>query len=252
MTLDEVKAVVLDLDGTVYYGDELIDGAKQTIDYLKNKGIKIFYCTNNSTKTKLQLKDKLNKLGIECDAASIYSSGTSTVRYLESLSAGRVWVIGSEELRDMISRNNVMCATPEETETLVVGMDPQYDYGKITNGVRAAMKAERIVFCGEDPYFLGTDRQLFPGCAAMTATIRACSKREPDIIIGKPHSFILECILKDNGLNKKDVVVIGDSYDCDMMFAKNNGVKGIHIGCNKDCDFPCISSLRDVMTNQLI
>lgn len=247
---DPKKAIILDLDGTVYNGDKLIDGADESIERFRDSGFGVVFCTNNSTMTIGEIRSKLNNMGIVCEDKDIYSSGMATVRYLKSTKPGKIWLIGSDNLRSQISLNNEFACNPEDAETLVVGMDFDYNYEKIKNGMRAAIAAEKIVFCGEDPFFIGHDGMLYPGCAAMTSTIRACSLREPDIIIGKPYEYMMQLILEDNGLKAENVVVIGDSFETDAMFAKNNGVHSILIG-KSDNSVKSVKRLKDVDVEQL-
>ena len=75
--LENIKCYLLDMDGTIYLGNELINGAKEFLEKLKEKKIRYIFLTNNSSKNKNRYVEKLNKLGIEAHREDIFSSGGS-------------------------------------------------------------------------------------------------------------------------------------------------------------------------------
>ncbi len=85
MKIDEFDVVLFDLDGTVYYGSKIIPGANETIEYFRNKGKKIFFTTNNSTKTRAQIYEKLFDMGVNCKVEEVLTSG-----YLAALYAKKI------------------------------------------------------------------------------------------------------------------------------------------------------------------
>ena len=59
----KVTTLAFDLDGTLYNGDKAVDGAPEVLKQLKNKGYRLLYLTNNSSKNEIELKNKLVRLG---------------------------------------------------------------------------------------------------------------------------------------------------------------------------------------------
>lgn len=66
MKLNDFDVVLFDLDGTIYYGSKIIPGANETIDFFRESGKKIFFTTNNSTKTRAQIYEKLFDMSVNC------------------------------------------------------------------------------------------------------------------------------------------------------------------------------------------
>lgn len=50
--MDTIQAVLFDLDGTVYVGEQLISGADNVINDVLNQQKQVAFLTNNSTKTR--------------------------------------------------------------------------------------------------------------------------------------------------------------------------------------------------------
>jgi len=77
------KVYLLDMDATIYLGDELIDGAKTFLEEIKKKDKKYIFLTNNSSKNKKDYVIKLNKLGIDATKEDVFTSGEATTMYLK-------------------------------------------------------------------------------------------------------------------------------------------------------------------------
>lgn len=71
--LTEKKGYICDMDGVIYHGDRLVDGAKEFVDWLKNEGKKFLFLTNSSAKSPVELKRKLARMGIEVEAEDFYT-----------------------------------------------------------------------------------------------------------------------------------------------------------------------------------
>ena len=78
--LENIKCYLLDMDGTIYLGNELIDGAKEFLEKLKEKNIRYIFLTNNSSKNKDKYVEKLNKLGIEAHREDDVPAKLHTIR----------------------------------------------------------------------------------------------------------------------------------------------------------------------------
>lgn len=226
------RAVAIDLDGTVYNGNSIIPGATEAVAELRAMGLEVLFCTNNSTKSGKQISCKLGGMGIPCTEEMVYTSGDAAAGCIRGMGSPKTYVMGSSVLKQSISAVTEITDIPEDSEALVVGFDPTIDYEKIAYGVRAALAAEKIVFCNEDAVFRKEDGKIYPGPGAVTAAIRVCSKREPDAVAGKPSPYMMDAIENRTDLEADEVLVVGDSFDTDIMFAKNCGTAGILIGGN--------------------
>lgn len=82
-TLKGKTVFLLDMDGTIYLGDELIDGSKRFLETIKQKRKRYIFLTNNSSKNKETYVDKLNNLGIQASAEEVFTSGEATTMYLK-------------------------------------------------------------------------------------------------------------------------------------------------------------------------
>ncbi|WP_400256182.1 HAD hydrolase-like protein [Methanomethylophilus alvi] len=133
-----------------------------------------------------------------------------------------------------------------EAETLVIGMDMEYSYEKMTKGLRAAIRSKKIIVCNEDRYFEKEDG-IYPGNGGMTSSILYCSNKKPDIIVGKPNTLMLEHFCKYQKYSKDEIIVIGDSDESDMIMANKFGCKFIQISKIDKKDIMTIKSLKETV-----
>ncbi len=232
-----IKAAILDLDGTVYEGSRLIEGADTAIAEMRRKGIKVIFCTNNSSRPAADISEKLNSMGIPCDVDDVVSSASLALRYASDYHLEKVYFCGSDKMRNEFVKNGIALCRPEECRNLIIGMDTEYNYQKMTQGVRAALKAERIIICNEDRLYPAEDG-VKPGCGAMVHSILSVTQKKYDVILGKPGTAMMSFISEKFGFGPEEMMVIGDTETSDVAMADAYGSPSLLIG--KD-----IRSLKD-------
>lgn len=94
---EQIKAVLFDLDGTIYYGSQLIERADKVVEAFKNTGKRIFFMTNNSTKSRQQICDKLLGMGLDCHKKQIYTSGYAAALYAQNKGYKSIYVFGTDD-----------------------------------------------------------------------------------------------------------------------------------------------------------
>ena len=233
-----IRAAILDLDGTVYEGSRLIDGADAAIESMRRKGLKVIFCTNNSSRPASSIVSKLNSMGIPCNEDDVVSSGSLAVDYALANPEG-IYFCGSDAMREEFRKKNIRFCAPDECRTLIIGMDMKYDYERMTLGARAALKAEKIIICNKDRLY-PTEDGLNPGCGAMVASILSVTQRKEDLILGKPETTMMEFISGRFKFRPEEMMVIGDTETSDVEMAKRFGSPSLLIG--KD-----IESLKDTV-----
>lgn len=227
----EIKLFAFDLDGTLYIGEKTVAGAFELLSYLREK-YQIVFFTNNSTKTVGEVHEKLGRLGIECQLGEIYTSSLATAVYLRDASINNLYVIGSQSLCSELEGNGLRIEDSDSAENLVVGLDFDINYDKIARALSVLRKGGKFIVCNEDSSFPVGENRFLPGCGAMVGAISAAAKRRPDFVVGKPNTYILSKVAKDFGVNNHGIMVVGDSYESDIMMALSYGCKAILISCN--------------------
>lgn len=237
------KGVVFDLDGTIYCGNEIVPYTLETISELKANDFEIIFFTNNSTKTRLEIFQKLQKLGIETELNRVYTSSFATAKYLNENDMKRVYLIGSEGFKQELNNFTIECVDSCDVEAVIIGLDLDFNYHKISMALEAINKGAKLIVCNRDKNYPIENNVLRPGCNAMVSSILgSCdNKLDVDYLVGKPNVYLLESICKDWNLDKNLIYVVGDSEESDIAMAKNFGVNSILVGTNSE------NKLKDIV-----
>ncbi len=240
--------IILDMDGVLYRGEEPLKGAREAVDFLKERGIPFVLLTNNSTKTPGSYREKLLRMGIEVSEERIVTSGLATRLYMEEhFKPGKVFVIGGEGLLEemkglgwgIVDVEGAKEGGWRDVEYVVVGLDPDLTYEKLKYGTLAVRNGARFIGTNPDTTY-PAEEGLYPGAGAIVAALKASTGEEP-IIIGKPNEPAYEVAverLRSFG-DFDEVWMVGDRLDTDIAFAKRFGMKAVMV-------LTGVSSLEDV------
>ena len=236
------KTVIFDLDGTIYFGENIVNEALKCINTLIENDFNILFLTNNSTKTRAEISSKLNYLGIMTDESKIYSSSYATAKYLFEQNIENVFVIGSNGLKNEISSLGINCSNENNSQAIVVGLDLEFNYQTISKALIALNQNVKFIACNIDNSFPVENQILKPACNAMVGALIGASGKEVDFIVGKPNSYLLDIICKDWNLCNEDIWVVGDSLESDIAMANRFGCKSILVG-NKGVTMESINKI---------
>ena len=231
--LSNLKLFAFDLDGTLYLGENIIEGAVDLVRFLKKKYSVVFF-TNNSTKTREEIHSKLKKMGFDCSLNEIFTSSYATANYLDESNLDNVFVIGSDGLRSEIIDNGICIVDNYSAENLVVGLDFDFSYKKIETAMSILLNNGRFIVCNEDRFFPIGGNRYMPACGAMVGAIAVASNRKADFIIGKPNTYILSKIEEEYEIEHHEIMVVGDSFESDIMMAMNNNSKAILVNSEQN------------------
>jgi NagD protein len=216
-----------DLDGTVYLGDELLEGAKATIETLRRTS-RVVFVTNKPLDTAVSYAAKLTKLGIPTEGFEIVTPMDSLVLYLRHHHPDSRVLTVAEALVDQVlcSAGFDVVTDPLKAEVVVVSFDRTFTYAKLLAAYRAVRNGAVIIATNPDPYCPTPDGGL-PDCAAMLAAVEASTGVVAEAIIGKPSEHMGRVILDRLGVSPDDAAVVGDRLLTDMAMANELGMSSI-------------------------
>ena len=226
--LSKIKVVGLDLDGTLYIGENIVPGAVELINLLR-KNYKLVFFTNNSSKTVRQIYQKLNNLGIICKLDEVYTSSSVALLYFKEENIDNLYVIGSKSFCNEIKKNGLKVVDADLAENLVVGLDFDFNYKKIANALSILLKGGRFIACNEDRSFPIEESTFLPGCGAMVGAISCAANKKPDFIVGKPNTYMLVKISEYFTVSNNEILVVGDSFESDIKMALSYNCKAVLI-----------------------
>ncbi|WP_456474193.1 HAD-IIA family hydrolase [Candidatus Pyrohabitans sp.] len=218
----DFKAFVLDLDGVVYRGRELLPGVEEKIAKLKKRG-KVLFVTNNSTKTRAEYAEKLSSLGVEAGEDEIITSAYAAAQYIaEHHRRAGVYVIGEGGLKKELEWRGISIRE-SGCSVVVVGLDRRFTYKKLAIAQHHLLHGAELLATNRDPTLV-TERGLIPGAGAIVAAVETASERQARLI-GKPSKIMGELILRHLGAKPEESLLIGDRLDTDIAMGKALGMR---------------------------
>lgn len=222
------KAFLIDLDGTLYKGNDVIPGAREFIDYLNAQEIPHLYVTNNSTKSPEDVVQKLTQMNIEAKPQEVVTSAMATADYIASgHPQASVYMVGGTGLESALKEAGLVLKSDIDVDYVVMGLDENITYDKLTTATLAVQNGATFISTNKDPS-IPKEQGFLPGNGSLTSVVTVSSKTEPKFI-GKPETPIMHKALDLLQVSPKDVAMIGDLYDTDILSGINIGIDTIHV-----------------------
>jgi 4-nitrophenyl phosphatase len=226
---DHYRAFLLDLDGVLYRGDEVVSGAPGAVSALRERGRTIVFMTNNSARTPDQVARKLRGLGIEASADEVVTSAQATATMLAHRAAedGRpssAFVIGERGLRQALEAAGIAVVDGDRGEAgfVVVGWDRSVDYAKLRTATVLVGRGALLVATNQDPAYPAPGGELWPGAGALLAAVETASGARATAVVGKPHRPLFEAAVDRAGAGP--ALVVGDRLETDVAGALAAGL----------------------------
>ncbi len=220
------KGYLIDLDGTIYLGKEPIPAGKRFVEALQTKGLPFLFVTNNTTRSPQVVADRLaQEFDIHVGPETIYTASLATIDFMKDDAKGKkVFVIGEAGLIDLILEAGFAW---DETnpDYVVVGLDNDVTYEKFVLATLAIQKGATFIGTNPDKN-IPTERGLLPGAGSLIAMVETATQTPP-IFIGKPEAIIMDKAVDHIGLQKDEVIMVGDNYDTDICSGIRNGIDSL-------------------------
>ncbi|XP_022899821.2 glycerol-3-phosphate phosphatase-like isoform X1 [Onthophagus taurus] len=238
--------VLTDCDGVIWSSADVIKGAKEALDLIRSKGKKLFYYSNNSTRSREMFKSSIMKFGFHCKNEDIISTTFLTAYYLKSINFNKkAYVIGSiglcKELELVgIKHTSVgpdVLNIKESIYEYVDSFQPDPEIGAVVIGYDIHISLPKLIKASSylnrpDVLFVATNTDqsypltrkdvVLPAVGSIVAAIQAVDNRKP-FIIGKPETYALEWLRKEVHVEAKRTLMIGDRLNTDILFGTRCG-----------------------------
>jgi HAD superfamily hydrolase (TIGR01457 family) len=221
MLAERYDCILFDLDGVLYRGEDAVPSAPPTLAELRRRGVRPVFLTNNSSRTPLQVAEKLRGIGIEAEPGEVVTSALATAELLAERGGGRAFVIGQDGVREALTDAGIaiLDGEPEEADLVVVGYDGGATYGSLKRASLLVQRGARLVATNADGSYPAADG-LWPGAGALLAVITTTTGAEPEIV-GKPFAPLFEAGRRRGGGGR--ALVVGDRLDTDIEGAARLG-----------------------------
>ena len=225
--LRDISALVIDMDGVLWRGDDPLPGLVGFFELLRERPIVFRLATNNASKSPRQYAEKLASMGVEVAPGDILTSAGVTAQHIAAIAPGAsVYAIG-DGTRQAVLDHGLHLSGGGQADFVAVGWDPKLTYKELSEAtllIRGGAK-----FIGTNPDLTWpSERGLVPGNGAILACLHAATDVEP-FIIGKPERAMFDAALAAMGAELAHTAMLGDRLETDILGGQNAGLRTIWV-----------------------
>ena len=217
--------IFLDLDGTVYIDNSIIDKADEEIRRLDKNGLEFFYITNNTSADTNYYFTKLKKLNLPVSDKSIISPIHVISNWIQDKRYSNIYVVGVKDFENELIKKTGVKIYSKDPECIIVGFDKELTYQKLEIACKLINKGIPYYLSHIDYYCPSLDGNL-PDCGSIGLMLETTTGIKPKGNFGKPSQLMTEYI--QNMINVKDNnILVGDRIHTDIEIGKKIGAKTI-------------------------
>jgi len=224
-------ALLIDLDGVVYRGDEPIDGAAEAIRWLRALGIPHLFLTNTTSRPREALVEKLAGFGIPVAVDEIQAPADAAAAWLADKGFRRLLLLVPETTAAAFRDFTV---TTEQVDAVVVGdLGRDWSFDRLNTAFRCLMQkpAPKLIALGMTRYWHAADG-LQLDTAPFVMALSHASGVEP-IVLGKPAKAFFVAALARLRVSAGQTFMLGDDIHADIGGAQAAGLAGILVRTGK-------------------
>jgi NagD protein len=243
---------LIDMDGVLYRGSELIPGADQFIRELRARDIPFRFLTNNSQRTRRDVAAKLARMGVEVEDEHVYTCAMATARFLAGQKPdGTAFVIGEGGLLTALHQNGY-AVVDHDPDYVVVGEGRTFNLELVEAAVRMILGGAKLVATNLDPSCPTQNGGVRPGCGAMVAMLEAATGVKA-FSVGKPSPVMMRAARKELGLTTAETTMIGDTMETDILGGVQLGFRTVLVltGGTREADLARYAYRPDLVVASL-
>ncbi len=213
--LEDIKGVLLDLDGTIFVGDRLIPGAADAVDALRRGGLPLRFGTNITRMSRLALVNRLSEMGLEVEPAEVFTAPLAAAAWLEKKGLWNLSLCVPEATHADFGHFKINETSPQ---AVVVGdLGEAWDFARLNGAFRHIMEGAEFVALQRNRYWDTGDGPALDAGAFVTALEYATGREA--MLAGKPSAMFFQAAAESMGVDPFNLAVVGDDPGTDVAGA---------------------------------
>ena len=215
LSLRDKKGFICDMDGVIYHGNKILDGVLEFIEWMVQNNKKFLFLTNSSERSPLELRQKLQRMGLDVSQEHFYTSALATASFIASQAPGcTAYAIGEAGLLNALYDQGITI-NDVNPDYVVVGETRNYNYESIIRAVRYIQNGAKLI--GTNPDLTGpAEGGIVPATRALISPIELATGKQA-YYVGKPNPLMMRTGLKLLGCDNDETAIIGDRMDTDII-----------------------------------
>ena len=225
--------ILSDIDGTLYYKGAPVPGAIEAVEMLREKGIKLLFFTNTDSKTPKNVYKLLTEYGFEVKEEEIFTPIIALKEFFKDKSAAKLYLVTTEEVKEEFQEFHHVRGAEIPDYVIVGDFRDNWDVNRLNEAFRHVIKHKAILLGTQgNNYFLDVNGEPVIDTGSFVQMIANAANVKPKIF-GKPSKEYFLQALKLLNLPAKNIIVVGDDIDTDILGAQNANLRGILVKTGK-------------------
>ena len=209
------RGFLIDMDGVIYRGGQLIPGAAEFIHQLQSSDTPFTFLTNNSQRTRRDVATRLSRMGIDVEERHVFTCAIATARFLaQQLPGETAYVIGEGGLLQALHANGY-AIVDHAPDYVVVGEGRAFTFEMLEAATRMILAGAKLIATNMDPN-CPTQYGSRPGCGAIVAMLETATGVKA-FSVGKPSPVMMRMARKELSLTTAETTIIGDTMETDIL-----------------------------------
>jgi HAD superfamily hydrolase (TIGR01458 family) len=232
---NRLPGLLIDLDGVIYQSERIIDGALQTLDWIRQRQIPHLFVTNTTSRSRVALLEKFEHFGFAAELDELMTPIVAANQYIERRQFGRIAAFVTASAASEFSEVEVVAPqSAQAVDAVVIGdLGEAWDYRTLNSAFRLLMQdpAPQLIALGMTRYWRGADGLLLDVAPFVSALENAAGCKA--LVFGKPADAFFSAALQRLQCPRDDTYMIGDDIAGDTGAAQQCGIRGIQVKTGK-------------------
>lgn len=228
--LANIRTIFLDLDGVVWFGDTLAEGAAAAIDALRSAGLRVCFLSNITSSPPATVASKLTNLGVPAGVSDVQTPFSILERHPFMANGAAVLLLGNEAVQESLNDAGInLTGDANAASVVLLSRDTDMTYMDLALAADALQNGARLLALNLDARVPSEGGRLMPGTGAIAAFLTFATGAEP-AAVGKPSGFFFDAALERFSASRSTTVMAGDSLDSDIRGGLDAGLLTVQVG----------------------
>lgn len=229
MNAEFVKAILFDIDGVLFVGNDRIEGAAETIEHLRSKNYPMRFLTNTTTRSHDSLVEKITGFGLPIKPEEIFAPPRLAAMYLKQLGDVKLNLILTDDTKTEFKDFKI---NEDNPDYIVFGhYDNRWNYDLLNKLFKQVMNGSKMLALHKGRYWQ-TEEGLTLDIGGFVVGLEHATGQKAEVI-GKPSARFFEIALNDIGVDARKAIMVGDDIVNDIYGAQNAGLKALLVKTGK-------------------
>jgi HAD superfamily hydrolase (TIGR01458 family) len=231
--LKQIKGILADIDGTLYFKGSPISGAIEAVEKLRKKGIKMLFFTNTDSKSPRTVFNRLIEYGFSIKEREIFTPIIALKEFLAECPDKKIFLVTTEEVKEEFQKFRQIKSSEVPDFVIIGDFRDNWDVSRLNIAFKYVLKHKaKLLGTQGNKYYLDRNGEPVIDTGSFVWMIANAANVAPKIF-GKPSKEYFLQALKRLDLLAENTVVIGDDIESDIEGALNANIRGILVKTGK-------------------